>query len=67
MRTRNAGRWATAAVFGLVALGCAQPGAGDAVRFADACCVIGTVRPDRLMIEVTGTGTEFGCLEPYTQ
>ena len=29
MRTRYAGRWVTAAVLGLVALGCAQPGARD--------------------------------------
>jgi hypothetical protein len=29
MRTRYAGRWVTAAALGLVALGCAQPGARD--------------------------------------
>jgi hypothetical protein len=37
-----------------------------AVRFADAGCVIGDVRPERLPVEVTGAAAEFGCLEPYT-
>lgn len=42
------------------------PGAVFAVRFAGAGCVIGDVRPDRLLVEVTGAGAEFGCLEPYS-
>ncbi|WP_433364214.1 DUF6993 domain-containing protein [Actinoplanes sp. CA-142083] len=42
------------------------PGAVFAVRFPDAGCVIGDVRPSRLLVEVTGAGAEFGCLEPYT-
>ncbi|HEX5198335.1 hypothetical protein ACFQS1_03675 [Paractinoplanes rhizophilus] len=42
------------------------PGAVFAVHFPDAGCVIGDVRPDRLLVEVTGAGAEFGCLEPYT-
>jgi len=42
------------------------PGAVFAVRFAGTGCVIGDVRPDRLLVEVTGAGTEFGCLEPDT-
>jgi hypothetical protein len=42
------------------------PGAVFAVRFADAGCVIGDVRPERLLVEVTGAAAEFGCLEPYT-
>jgi hypothetical protein len=40
------------------------PGAVFAVRFAGAGCVIGDVRPERLLVEVTGAGAEFGCLEP---
>jgi hypothetical protein len=46
--------------------GTSPPGAVYAVRFAGAGCVIGDVRPDRLLVEVTGAGAEFGCLEPYT-
>jgi len=42
------------------------PGAVFAVRFAGAGCVIGDLRPDRLRVEVTGAGAEFGCLEPNT-
>ncbi|WP_433293902.1 hypothetical protein ACQP2F_31755 [Actinoplanes sp. CA-030573] len=42
------------------------PGAVFAVRFPEAGCVIGDVRPERLLVEVTGAGAEFGCLEPYT-
>jgi len=34
------------------------------VQVAGAGCVIGDVRPDRLLVEVTGAGAEFGCLEP---
>ena len=46
--------------------GTPPPGAVFAVRFAGAGCVTGGVRPDRLMIEVTGAAAEFGCLEPNT-
>lgn len=42
------------------------PGAVFAVHFPEAGCVIGDVRPERLLVEVTGAGAEFGCLEPYT-
>jgi len=42
------------------------PGAVFAVRFADASCVIGEIRPERLLVEVTGAGAEFGCLAPST-
>jgi hypothetical protein len=42
------------------------PGAVFAVRFGGAGCVIGDLRPDRLLVEVTAAGAEFGCLEPYT-
>ncbi|MEV2239241.1 hypothetical protein [Micromonospora sp. NPDC049891] len=42
------------------------PGAVYAVRFADVGCVIGDVRPDRVMVEVTGSAAEFGCLEPFS-
>jgi hypothetical protein len=41
-------------------------GAAFAVRFPDAGCVIGSVRPDRLDVKVTGAAAEFGCLEPST-
>jgi hypothetical protein len=42
------------------------PGAVFAVRVAGAGCVIGSVRPARLQVEVTGASAEFGCLEPFT-
>ncbi|MFF5081739.1 DUF6993 domain-containing protein [Actinoplanes sp. NPDC000266] len=42
------------------------PGAVFAVRFPEAGCVIGDVRPERLQIEVTGAAAEFGCLEPFS-
>ncbi|SFD05441.1 hypothetical protein SAMN05216284_110126 [Micromonospora sediminimaris] len=42
------------------------PGAVYAVRFADVGCVIGSVRPDRVMARVTGSAAEFGCLEPFS-
>jgi hypothetical protein len=42
------------------------PGAVFAVRFAGSGCVIGSVRTNRLQIEVTGASPEFGCLEPRT-
>ncbi|MGW0504328.1 DUF6993 domain-containing protein [Micromonospora sp. NPDC003241] len=42
------------------------PGAVYAVRFAEVGCVIGDVRPERVMVEVTGSAAEFGCLEPFS-
>ncbi|MEV4712797.1 hypothetical protein [Micromonospora sp. NPDC049374] len=42
------------------------PGAVYAVRFADVGCVIGDVRPERVMVEVRGSAAEFGCLEPFS-
>ncbi|WP_199180286.1 hypothetical protein [Verrucosispora sp. ts21] len=42
------------------------PGAVYAVRFGNVGCVIGDVRPDRVMVEVTGAAAEFGCLEPFS-
>jgi uncharacterized protein DUF6993 len=42
------------------------PGAVYAVHFASVGCVIGDVRPERVMVEVTGSAAEFGCLEPFS-
>ncbi|MEU5552188.1 hypothetical protein ABZ738_20675 [Micromonospora sp. NPDC047793] len=42
------------------------PGAVYAARFAEAGCVIGDVRAERVMVEVTGAAAEFGCLEPFS-
>ncbi|MET0420030.1 MAG: hypothetical protein ABW022_28800 [Actinoplanes sp.] len=42
------------------------PGAVFAVRFAESGCVIGDVRPERILVEVTGADPEYGCLEPFT-
>jgi len=42
------------------------PGAVFAVQFGGSGCVVGDIRPDRLLIEVTGVAAEFGCLEPDT-
>jgi hypothetical protein len=42
----------------------APPGAVYALRIGQAGCVIGDVRPDRVLVEVTGAAAEFGCLEP---
>jgi hypothetical protein len=42
------------------------PGAVYAVHFAGVGCVIGDVRPERVMVEVTGSAAEFGCLEPFS-
>nr|MDT0656408.1 hypothetical protein [Micromonospora sp. DSM 115978] len=44
----------------------APPGTVYAVRFAKVGCVIGDVRPERVMVEVTASAAEFGCLEPFT-
>jgi hypothetical protein len=42
------------------------PGAVFGVHFGEAGCVIGDVRPERLLVEVRGAAAEFGCLEPST-
>ena len=42
------------------------PGSFFAVKFGEAGCVIGSLRTDRLDLEVTGAAAEFGCLEPFT-
>ncbi len=42
------------------------PGAVFEVRFPEAGCVLGDVRPERVLVEVTGANGEFGCLEPVT-
>jgi hypothetical protein len=42
------------------------PGAVFAARFGGTGCVLGDVRPDRLLVEVAAAGAEFGCPEPYT-
>jgi hypothetical protein len=42
------------------------PGAVFEVRFGAAGCVTGDVRPERLLVHVSGAAAEFGCLEPYT-
>jgi hypothetical protein len=42
------------------------PGAVYAVRFGEVGCVIGDVRPERVLVEVTGAAAEFGCLEPHS-
>jgi hypothetical protein len=42
------------------------PGSEFAVKFGGAGCVIGSVAPDRLDLEVTGAAAEFGCLEPFS-
>jgi hypothetical protein len=41
-------------------------GAVFEVRFGTAGCVTGDVRPERLLVDVSGAAAEFGCLEPYT-
>ncbi|MET0414920.1 MAG: hypothetical protein ABW022_02720 [Actinoplanes sp.] len=42
------------------------PGAVYAVRFAGTGCLIGDVRPERVLVEVTGADPEYGCLEPFS-
>jgi hypothetical protein len=42
------------------------PGAVFEVRFGTGGCVIGDVTPDRVLVEVTGSAAEFGCLEPFS-
>jgi hypothetical protein len=44
----------------------APAGAVFEVRFGPAGCVTGDVRPERLLVHVSGANAEFGCLEPYT-
>jgi len=40
------------------------PGVVYAVRVGRTGCVVGDVRPDRVLVEVRGAAAEFGCLEP---
>jgi hypothetical protein len=42
------------------------PGAVFAVRVGERACVIGDVRPARVLVRVAGSNPEFGCLEPKT-
>jgi hypothetical protein len=41
-------------------------GAVFEVHFGERGCIIGDIRPERLLIEVRGSAAEYGCLEPYT-
>jgi hypothetical protein len=41
-------------------------GAVFEVHFGDAGCITGDIRPERLLVQVSGAAAEFGCLEPYT-
>jgi hypothetical protein len=45
-----------------------QPPAGAvfAVHLGRAACVLGDVRPERVLVEVRGSATEYGCLEPFS-
>jgi hypothetical protein len=45
-----------------------QPPAGAvyAVHIGQAACVIGDVRPERVLVEVAGAAVEYGCLEPFS-
>ncbi|WP_353508444.1 hypothetical protein [Intrasporangium sp.] len=42
------------------------PGADIGIRVAPTACVIGSVRPSRVDIDVAGPAAEFGCLEPFS-
>jgi hypothetical protein len=42
------------------------PGAVFAVRFGDRGCIVGDVRPERVLVQVEGAAAEYGCLEPFT-
>jgi hypothetical protein len=44
----------------------AVAGAVFALRVGAKGCVVGDVRPERLLVEVTGAAAEFGCLEPFS-
>ncbi|WP_239163445.1 hypothetical protein [Paractinoplanes rishiriensis] len=41
-------------------------GAFFAVQSAEFGCLIGDVRPERVLVEVRGANPEFGCVEPHT-
>ena len=45
-----------------------QPPVGSvfAVHVGQAACVIGDVRPERVLVEVRGAAAEYGCLEPFS-
>lgn len=42
------------------------PGTAFGIRMGAGSCVTGDVRPERLLVEVTGSAAEFSCLDPYT-
>jgi hypothetical protein len=42
------------------------PGAVYALHVGPRGCVIGDVRPDRVLVQVAGSAVEFGCLEPFS-
>jgi hypothetical protein len=41
-------------------------GAVYAIHVGKSGCVIGDVRPQRVLVQVTGTAVEYGCLEPFS-
>ena len=45
-----------------------QPPAGAlfAIHIGQTGCVVGDLRPERVLVEVKGVAAEFGCLEPVT-
>jgi hypothetical protein len=45
-----------------------QPPAGVlfAIHIGQTGCVVGDLRPERVLVEVKGVAAEFGCLEPVT-
>jgi len=42
------------------------PGVVYALRIGEVGCVIGDVRPDRVLVQVTAVAAEYGCLEPFS-
>ena len=42
------------------------PGAAFGVRVGPNACVIGSVEPAKVIVEVAGAAGEYGCLEPYS-
>jgi hypothetical protein len=42
------------------------PGAAYGIEVGERACVIGSVRPERISVQVTGSAAEFGCLEPVS-
>ncbi|GAA0898508.1 hypothetical protein GCM10009557_73820 [Virgisporangium ochraceum] len=41
-------------------------GAVFGVRVGGRGCVVGDVRPERVLVQVRGAAAEYGCLEPFT-